>query len=73
MIIQGFLLKKFMTRKALLKGQLENIDFRGKKIKIQIIFSPRLLNLLRSHKIKNIIITGMGSCYTAGKITKIFK
>ena len=63
-----FFVKEVYDTQSFIKRTIrEYIDFRGKKIKnTDHFFSPRLLNLLRSHKIKNIIITGMGSCYTAG-------
>jgi glucosamine 6-phosphate synthetase-like amidotransferase/phosphosugar isomerase protein len=62
-----YFLKEINDTELFLKRTiLKYIDFKKKKNqKIYSSFSKRIIDKLKNEKIKNIIFTGMGSCYTA--------
>lgn len=62
-----FFLKEINDTDTFLKRTLaEYIDFKKRKIiGFDNLFNTKIRNKLKNKKIKNIIFTGMGSCYTA--------
>lgn len=62
----SYFLKEINDTNLFLKRTiLNNIDIKRKKIKNLKIFDKTTIKKLKENKIRNIIFTGMGSCYTA--------
>lgn len=64
---QRFFTKEVNDSQIFLQRTIDNhLDLKKMKIKnMDNIFPKRIIQKLKNNKIKNIIITGMGSCYTA--------
>jgi glucosamine 6-phosphate synthetase-like amidotransferase/phosphosugar isomerase protein len=62
----SYFLKEINDTDSFIKRTIVNtIDIKNNKIKNLKIFNKKTLQKIKSNKIKNIIFTGMGSCYTA--------